>query len=263
LSGRGLETDAILHSLTGVGSIEIADGRLQGVNIAEDVLGGVTVIGGLTSWLSPEVKRKHPRLFSKQDTDFQTAEMTLHVKDGRIRADALAIETDDFSLLGAGTIGLDGSLDIEADFRTSIALASTLVGVADPTRYLLNGEKRIAIPVHITGELGAPRVRPDQNFIASTLTRATLGTVKTIVGDLIGKPGSNARSSKTPTGAAAPGAGAGEEGGQATEQSAAGESESPPAAKPEARPKRKSVEGVLEQGLQDLLKPRSTETPKN
>lgn len=249
LSGRGLETDAIRQSLTGMGSIEIRDGRLEGVNVAEAVLTGATGVAGLTSWLSPDVKRRHPHLFASPDTQFETAEMAIEVQDGRIRTDALAIVTDEFALTGKGTIGLDGRLDLDTEFRTSAALATTLVGVASPTRFLLDGDKRLRIPVHVGGELGAPKLRPDQKYLGQALARTAVGTVDSLVKDLIGSPSSG----KKPATGEPGGASAAPPEAPASDESAppAG-SKSEPKPAPRARPK--SVEGLIEQGLEELRK---------
>jgi hypothetical protein len=187
LSGQQLaDTDALLRSLSGSGKLRVQDGMLYDVNVAEEVLRGATGVPGLSAWVSPGVREKHPRVFSTGDTRFETVRAGFEVAKGLLRTDDFALDTGDFGLRGGGTVGLDGSLALSTEFTSSPALATSLVGAARPTRYLLDRSGRLVVPVRIEGTLTEPSVKPDSRFIADAVTRAAVGTATSAITGLLG-----------------------------------------------------------------------------
>ena len=201
LSGAGLDSDTILQSLTGAGSFAIRDGMLHDINLAEEVLRGATGVPGLSSWISPSVQRRHPELFSSGDTRFRTLGADVEIEEGKLRTDDLDLETGDFALTGGGTIGLDGRVAMQTEFKTSAALATSLVGVASPTKYLLDRSGRLVIPVRIDGQVTDLRVRPDDKYLGDAIARAALGSAADAIGGLLGTRSKGSSSSDPDAGA--------------------------------------------------------------
>jgi len=186
IDASGLDTDALLESLTASGRMGVRDGVVYDVNLAEEALSGITGVPGLSSLLSPELRRSYPQLFETGDTRFRSVRTGIEVFDGRVHTKDLVLEAQDFGLEGGGTVGLDGRVDLKTIFMTSAALGTSLVGVASPTRYLLDRSGRLAVPVNIEGQIAAPKVRPDNKFVADAVARAAVGTVSSVVGGLLG-----------------------------------------------------------------------------
>ncbi len=185
LGAQGLDTDALLKSLMGQGRIDIHDGELINVNLAEEVLRGATGVPGLSGWISPKVKEKHPRVFSTGNTVFKEMGADVEIEQGKLRTNDLALETDDFGLVGGGTIGLDGSVDLKTEFKSSPALATSLVGVAGPTQHLLDHVGRLVVPVEITGDVTDPTVKVDEKYLGQALTKTAVGTATSALEGLL------------------------------------------------------------------------------
>lgn len=190
----GLDTDALLGSLTGRGGFDVRDGTLHDFNLADEALRGATGVPGLSSLLSASVRERHPSLFSTADTHFEAVRAGIEIIQGQLRTDDFVLDAADFGLTGGGTVGLNGSLDLSTTFATSPSLASSLVSAAKPAKYLLDSTGRIVIPVEIEGTLSSPRVKTDSKFISSALTRAAVDTVGSVVSGLLG--GSERKASK-------------------------------------------------------------------
>jgi len=186
VSGAGSAWGAIRKALTGTGSIEIRDGKLKRINVAEAVLGAVTSRPGLAELLSPEIRAKHPALFGGADTQFQDFRGAIRVVDGVIRADDIVVHAADYALLGNGGYGFDRSIDLMAKFVASSKLSADLISEVKAMKYLTNDAGRVQIPFRLTGVGDNVKVEPDGRFIAEALQRAAVGTVGDLLDGILG-----------------------------------------------------------------------------
>jgi AsmA-like C-terminal region len=175
LTGAGQQWDAIKRQLRGNGRIDVKDGVIKDVNIADQVLQSVTGIGGLSNLISPRVRAKHPALFSTSDTKFDKLGGTVAIADGVARTDDLTISARDYSMLGKGTYSLDNELDFSATLVASKELSDDVISDVRETKYLTNADGKIEIPFRLTGALPRVKPKPDSEFIARALSRAVVG----------------------------------------------------------------------------------------
>ena len=140
---------SVARDVAGNGRIELHGGTIPSSSI----------IGAICDALVPLVHANvRKAIGAPTRVDHVTQSFTL--QDGRMRTSDLAVVTDDFTLTGAGSIGLNGALDL----NTKIAMTA-----AGMTKLLTMGSLPIpgeplrlpSIPTRITGTLGDPIVRPE------------------------------------------------------------------------------------------------------
>jgi uncharacterized protein involved in outer membrane biogenesis len=176
LVGRGSEWEVIRRALAGNGALEITDGVLKGVNIAESVLGGLIGIPGLSNLISPSVRSKYPELFGMDDTVFEVLAGKMTFKDGQALLDEIALAARDYRLDGNGTIGADKVLDIGMTFVASQNLTGDLIRSAKEIQYLTNAEGRFILPLRLAGSMPTIRAQPDVQYVARQLSSSLLQT---------------------------------------------------------------------------------------
>ena len=175
LTGAGKQWEAIKPRLRGNGRIDVKDGVIKDVNIADQVLQSVTGIGGLSNLISPRVRAKHPALFATGDTKFDKLGGSVVVADGVARSDDLTIVARDYAMLGKGTYSLDNQLDFTATLIASKELSDDVIADVHEVKYLANEQGKVEIPFRLTGALPHVKPKPDGEFIARALSRAVVG----------------------------------------------------------------------------------------
>jgi hypothetical protein len=176
LVGRGSEWEVIRRALAGNGALEVTDGVLKGVNIAESVLGGLIGIPGLSNLISPSVRSKYPELFGMNDTVFEVLAGKMTFKDGQALLDEIALAARDYRLDGNGTIGADKVLDIGMTFVASQNLTGDLIRSTKEIQYLTNAEGRFILPLRLAGSMPTIRAQPDVQYVARQLSSSLLQT---------------------------------------------------------------------------------------
>jgi hypothetical protein len=174
--GRGSEWEMIRRALAGSGALEVTDGVLKGVNIAESVLGGLIGIPGLSNLISPNVRSKYPELFGMDDTVFEALAGKMTLKDGQALLDEIALAARDYRLDGKGTIGLDKALDIGMTFVASQNLTGDLIRSAKQIQYLTDANGRFNLPLRLAGSMPTIRAQPDVQYVAQQLSSSLVQT---------------------------------------------------------------------------------------
>ncbi len=100
LDGSGKEIEEIKRRLTGKGGVEVKDGVLKGVNLAEEVLSSITGVPGLSNLIGPKTKAKYPDLFSQSDTIFEALSGQMTIADGQSNLRDLVLSAKDYQLRG-------------------------------------------------------------------------------------------------------------------------------------------------------------------
>lgn len=174
LAAVGEEWSAIRDAVVGGGRLGLTQGMIRDVNLAESLLAALTGIPGLTGLISPEVRTRHPQLFSSTDTVFEDMAGEFSIAGGRMQSRDLTLRAQDFSLHGRAAIGLDRSLDVRATFEASEKLTASLIQSISVAKYLTGSSGRIQIPFQLRGTLPNVRPEPDRKFISDALGRAVI-----------------------------------------------------------------------------------------
>jgi uncharacterized protein involved in outer membrane biogenesis len=172
LRGAGAEQQQVMKALTGDGALEVRDGLLEGVNIAEVVLSSVTGVPGLGNLLGPEVRQKYPSIFSQSDTAFDALRARTTIAGGVATLEEMLLAARDYSLRGDGSFSFTNALDVAVDFIASDDLTQQLRGDVKELKYLLDADGRLLIPVRLTGSLPGIRPQPNTEYLAKQLSGA-------------------------------------------------------------------------------------------
>jgi uncharacterized protein involved in outer membrane biogenesis len=226
LAGEGAQWEQIKQSLRGKGSVQLVDGVLKDVNLAESALKGITGVPGLSGLLPPGLREKYPDVFGAGDTAFENMDAKILISDGWVNFSDFRLAARDYVVAGQGRYSLDNRLDMTTVMSFSQPLSDSLVKAAAPMKYLRSAEGRVEFPVRLIGAAPAIKAVPDVGYIAKSASREAVGNLlEDVLGGKKKKPAA---------------------------EGAAGE----PAA--EGSPSQPSAEGaatdLLKKGLGDLLK---------
>ena len=165
--GRGWEE--ISKTIEGKGSVEIKEGGIKNVNIADSVVGGITGVPGLTNFISTDTKEKYPSVFKSRDTNFYNFTTPISIKDGKVNMDNINISSKDCDIKGKGYVGLDGSMDMNGVVALSSDMSEHLVEQKDLIKYLKNQNGNVEIPFILDESM---KPQPDMNYLQNSFRRA-------------------------------------------------------------------------------------------
>jgi len=174
LAGAGGEWARIRDGLRGGGSVDVKDGILKDVNVAEQVLTAVTGIPGLSRFVSPRTRQKYPELFETGDTRFDKLGGTVEIAGGVARTSDLTLAARDYAIRGRGAFALENRLDFTAALIASQRLTQDVVEDMKEAKYLTNEQGRLALPFRLTGPLPGAKVGLDTAFIARAIGRGAV-----------------------------------------------------------------------------------------
>jgi hypothetical protein len=159
LHARGANLDEWGQTLDGSGEITVRDGKMPGFNLYEIVTHAV--LGRLPSLI-----------FGKGDISladsnaFQTFEHAFQLSNKGVTADKVKLVTEDYVLTGKGTVSLDGEVEYDTRVAFTATGAQRFFAVAALPIPTGSDGKLPAIPVSITGTMGAPKVKPDVSGVS-------------------------------------------------------------------------------------------------
>ena len=171
LTGSGRDWAALKPSLDGRGELEIKDGALTDLNIADEVLRQITGIPGLTNLVSPRVRQKYPALFSRRDTEFVELGGHLRLSQGRILLDDVQLAAADYTTRGQGWLDYDQTIDFQGQLILAEELSQDIQDGVRLAGLLSNDQGRIALPFALRGSLPGAKPVPDLAAIARRVQR--------------------------------------------------------------------------------------------
>ena len=174
MRGVGREWDAIKTTLAGKGHAEVLDGELLDVNIADDVLSGITGIPGISSLVSPNIREKYPEIFNTQNTKFDQLTTAMTADKGVITISDLQMRTQDWSMIGAGVVNPDQKMNLKAKLFLSSRLSTEMTADVKEAKYLINNDGQIEIPFKVSGTLPNVKPKPDLDMIGDLLKRSLI-----------------------------------------------------------------------------------------
>lgn len=155
VNASGNSAAAIMNSLSGEGAFDLADGAIEGVNLAQLIRGVLTAIE----------TRQMPDAFGEQkETDFSALRGTIAIQNGVARNPDLTMLSPLLRVAGQGQVDLGAQ---RLDYRLVPRAVADLTGQGGQAD--LQG---IAVPILITGGFADPDVTLDFAAIASNLVQA-------------------------------------------------------------------------------------------
>jgi AsmA family. len=136
LQGRGFSMPDLTRALEGTGHVGVKDGKVEGVNLLQEALNILEVVG--LSVGDPKA------------TVFSTIETDLSIKQGIITVQRLLMDSHDFQATGGGTITFDQRLNLAVRMNLSQDVSRKIAGLSPVAKFALK-DGRLSLPLTIGG----------------------------------------------------------------------------------------------------------------
>jgi AsmA protein len=156
VSGAGASVNAIKRSLAGSAKLQLRDGAIKGINIAEVLRKARTALGSQSAQATDQADR----------TDFSALSAGFAIKNGVAHNEDLEIKAPLFRVTGAGDIDLGRS---SINYVAKALLVATAKGQGGADRSELAG---LTIPVRLSGPLDAMKYDVDYRAVAGDLAKS-------------------------------------------------------------------------------------------
>jgi hypothetical protein len=157
--------------LAGDGRFDVANGRIEGLALGNAILDGLQAFIGRGT--ADRLRQRYPDLFGTDDLPFQRLSGSGQLRGARVHSEDLTVAGASYEARGAGSLGLDGSLDVALRLLASPALTEDVLGDSRARAALTGADGRLTIPLRVRGNLRHPRVSPSPEF-AATAARALI-----------------------------------------------------------------------------------------
>lgn len=173
-SMEGQLSGDIKRSLRGKVGINLRNGALAGTNIAGTVIKQLTTLPffppSVYQGLAPETKAA----LDGKDTRIDSMSGNFQVADGIVRTSDLVIINPLFRMEGSGQASLDGALDFNSTIIFTPDFSAMLVRSAKDISKVLDEQKRLVVPLRITGKAGSITVLPNTQKIGELAAKKAL-----------------------------------------------------------------------------------------
>jgi len=170
LQGRGFSMPDLTKALEGTGHMAVKDGKIEGVNLLQEVVSALNVAG--------------ISLDDAKATAFSTIETDLAIKQGVINVQRLLMDSHDFQATGGGTIGFDQRLNLAVNLNLSQEV-SQKIAAASPVVKIALKDGRLSLPLTITGTAQAPSYGVDVKGLTGKVQEQVKKKVEEAVGGLL------------------------------------------------------------------------------
>jgi AsmA protein len=156
--------------LEGSGHLAVKDGKIEGVNLLQEVASALKVAG--------------ISLGDAKATAYSTIETDLAIKQGVINVQRLLMDSHDFQATGGGTIGFDQKLNLIVNLNLSQNVSQKL-SAASPVVKIALKDGRLSLPLTITGTTQAPSYGVDVKSLTGKVQEQVKKKVEEAVGGLL------------------------------------------------------------------------------
>ncbi len=170
LLGKGFSMPELTNALEGTGHLAVKDGKIEGVNLLQEVISALKVAG--------------ISLDQAKATAFSTIETDLAIKQGIINVQRLLMDSHDFRATGGGTIGFDQRLNLAVNLNLSQDVSQKLAS-ASPVVKIAMKDGRLSLPLTITGTAQSPSYGVDLKGVTGRVHQQVQKKVEEAVDGLI------------------------------------------------------------------------------
>ncbi len=158
LSGDGLPESGS-RVRTGAARVAVRDGRLLSVGLMKRVASALELAGG--------------RGIGKDETPFDDLSASFVIEDGVATTRDLVFRSKDIELNGRGSVGLEGSLRLDAQASFSREASADMARQTPQLRFRVGEDGRLTIPLQVRGTVRRPEVVLDlERVLQDGLERA-------------------------------------------------------------------------------------------
>ena len=170
VQGKGFSMPDLTKALEGTGHMAVKDGKIEGVNLLQEVVSALKVAG--------------ISLDNAKATAFSTIETDFAIRQGIINVQRLLMDSHDFQATGGGTIGFDQRLNLAVNLTLSQDL-SQKIAAASPVLKLAVKDGRLSLPLAIAGTAQAPTYGVDLKGVTGRVHQQVQKKVEEAVDGLI------------------------------------------------------------------------------
>lgn len=158
VTSQATDVDTIKENLSGKASFDIKNGALQGIDVGailsatRAALGSAATKSGVT----------------QGQTTFTQMSATANIKSGVLHNSDLKVLAPVFSLQGAGTVNL---IQLTLDYLIKVAVAKSQSTPMSTDLLRLIG---VEVPIHISGDISAPKYEVDVAALAAAIAKSSL-----------------------------------------------------------------------------------------
>jgi AsmA protein len=176
VNAAGKTVNGMKQSLAGTARLQLRDGAIKGINIAEVLRKAKTALSS---------QQAKAQAAETQKTDFSELSASFAIKNGVAHNEDLDVKAPLFRISGKGDIDIAHS---KIDYVTKAAVVATTKGQGGKDLEQLAG---LTVPVHLTGPLDNMKYDVDYSAVARDVAKSKIGeTIKERLGQSLGsKPG--------------------------------------------------------------------------
>jgi AsmA protein len=156
----GKSVNAMKKALAGSARLQLHDGAIKGINIAEVLRKAKSALG------SQEAKAQAAEA---QKTDFSALSASFAIKNGVAHNEDLDVKAPLFRISGKGDVDIGNS---KIDYVTKAAVVATTKGQGGAELSQLAG---LTVPVHLSGPLDAMKYDVDYSAVARDVAKSRIG----------------------------------------------------------------------------------------
>jgi hypothetical protein len=146
--------------------MEVIDGALLDVNLAESVLSGP-----LINFIPADMRKKYPEIFSSKNTEFKQLTGSATIRDGKAYTEDLVVSAAEFEARGKGWYAFERAVDLQGPLLFSRRFSQDIIARAKELRSLADDRGQIVIPWTWSGKIPGAKVRPDLGYIAQAMQK--------------------------------------------------------------------------------------------
>ncbi len=158
----------VAGAVSGAGELTLTDGRLRGINIADQVLTPMTGVPLLPRLLSARTRARYEHVFGTDDTVLTRARVPFTIAERRLLVEDGRLESENFEIVGgSGWLNADRELRFQGDLVLSTPLSLSLVEEVRPIGLLRGPDGRVVVPFRVRGPLTHARPEVDAKRLRS------------------------------------------------------------------------------------------------
>lgn len=181
---EGLSWSSISGTLNGSGRVVLTDGVVVNLNLLKTIFDKLSKVPGVSDALNKYLSPAYREKLSVPYTVIGPFDFNVNVSNGRLVFPELRIISTGFQIVGAGSAGLNGSVDFQATLFLDPELSNLLLSTVPQMQYVANSQGLIAVPVKLKGTVQNLSVEPDMDFI---FQKVLLEKGQKLVGDVLQK----------------------------------------------------------------------------
>ncbi|MBI4340819.1 MAG: AsmA family protein [Candidatus Omnitrophica bacterium] len=152
---------------SGEGRVRIAEPVIENLNLLRTVFDRLSMLPGLVQQLQARLPASYQAKLAARDTVLESIDVSARLESGALRFEDLQLRSDTFRLLGRGTVGVTGGVQIASRLQIEPELSAAIIRSVAELGALTNRSGEIEIPLAIQGQMPRLAVLPDLNYIAS------------------------------------------------------------------------------------------------